>query len=81
MAYQHTNTKGVTYILHAKTRTLKDGRTSSLYYFAKDKREDALDAVPEGYKVVETKTGMLVLNNLSTWRIRNRCLTAPVPLD
>ena len=61
MAYKHTNTKGVTYYLHAKTRELKDGRTTSLYFFARDVRDGALDAVPAGYKVVETKTGMLVL--------------------
>ncbi|MCJ7625783.1 MAG: hypothetical protein MUO76_20005 [Anaerolineaceae bacterium] len=64
MAYSHTNTKGVTYVLHAKTRTLKDGRQSSLYYFARDERDEALDAVPEGYKVVETKTGMLILKRV-----------------
>ncbi len=61
MAYKHTNTKGVSYYLHAKTRELKDGKTSSLYYFAKEVKEGALDAVPAGYKVVETATGMLVL--------------------
>ncbi len=64
MAYQHTNTKGVTYYLHAKVRELKDGRTTRLFYFARDVRDDALDAVPDGYHVVETKTGMLVLRKV-----------------
>lgn len=61
MAYKHTNSKGVTYYLHAKGRTLKDGSTSNLYYFAKEVKEGALDAVPEGYQVAETSNGMLVL--------------------
>ena len=61
MAYAHTNSKGVTYYLHAKERELKDGRTTRLFYFARDVRDGALDAVPAGYQVVETKTGMLVL--------------------
>ena len=61
MAYKHTNSKGVTYYLHAKTRELKDGGTSKLYYFAKEVKDGALDAVPEGYQVSETSTGMLVL--------------------
>ena len=61
MAYKHTNSKGVTYFLHAKTRTLKDGKKSSLYYFAKEVKTGALDAVPAGYKVMETETGLLVL--------------------
>jgi hypothetical protein len=61
MAYKHTNSKGVTYFLHAKTRQLKNGKTSSLYYFAKEVKDGALNAVPAGYKVVETDTGLLVL--------------------
>jgi hypothetical protein len=61
MAYQHTNSKGNTYYLHAKARTLKDGSVSHLYYFAKEVKDGALNAVPEGYQVSETSTGMLVL--------------------
>ncbi|MEM5773960.1 MAG: hypothetical protein AAGU05_03085 [Anaerolineaceae bacterium] len=60
MAYKHTNSKGQSYFLHAKERKLKDGRTSYLYFFSKEEK-GALDAVPKGYKVSETGTGMLVL--------------------
>lgn len=61
MAYTHTNTKGNTYILHGRTSVTSTGKTRTLYFFAKDERDDALDAVPEGYMVSETKSGMLVL--------------------
>jgi hypothetical protein len=47
--------------LHGKTRTLKSGKQSTLYYFGKEAKEDALDAVPAGYVVSETKNGLPVL--------------------
>jgi len=59
MAYSHTNTKGNTYFLHGRERKTKNGSTT-LYFFAKAS-EGALDAVPAGYMVAETKSGMLVL--------------------
>lgn len=61
MAYSHTNSKGKTYFLHHKETTLKNGRTTTLYFFAKEVKDGALDAVPTGRVVSETKTGMLVL--------------------
>jgi hypothetical protein len=61
MAYSHKNQKGVTYYLHGKKRLLKSGKTSTLYYFAKEVKEDALDSVPAGYVVSETKNGLPVL--------------------
>jgi hypothetical protein len=60
MGYKHTNSKGQTYFLHAKERQLKNGGTSNLYFFSKEEK-GALDAVPKGYQVAETTTGMLVL--------------------
>lgn len=61
MAYKHTNSKGKSYILHNRQTTLKNGRQQTIYYFAKEAGDGALDAVPEGYVVSETRTGMLVL--------------------
>ena len=61
MAYSHTNQKGVTYYLHGKTRALKSGKTSTLYFFAKTVKDGALDSVPAGYVVSETKNGLPVL--------------------
>ena len=62
MAFSKTNSKGVTYYLHGNTRTLKSGKESTLYFFAKEvKEKGALDAVPAGYIVSETKNGLPVL--------------------
>ena len=62
MAYSYTNAKDRTYYLHMRETTLKSGNTQTIYFFAKDIREDSsLDAVPEGYVVSETKNGLPVL--------------------
>lgn len=61
MAYSHTNSKGNTYFLHGKTTVSKSGSERTLYYFAKEAKENVLDAVPAGRVVAESKTGMLVL--------------------
>lgn len=61
MAYKHTNSKGVTYFLHEKVRITSTGKKTKLFYFAKEIKDGALDAVPQGYFVSETKNGMLVL--------------------
>ena len=61
MAFTHKNSKGVTYILHGKSRVTSTGKKTTLYFFAKEKKEGALDAVPAGYQVAETANGLLVL--------------------
>lgn len=61
-AYSYTNSKGQTYYLHTREVTLKNGRKQRIYFFARDVRDGALEEVPAGYMVVETKrTGMPVL--------------------
>jgi hypothetical protein len=55
MAYSHTNSKGTTYYLHSNGK---------MFFFSKEIKDGALDAVPAGYEVVEMKTGMLVLKKL-----------------
>ena len=55
MAYGHTNSKGNTYYLHSKGK---------MFFFAKEVKEGALDALPAGYSVSEMKTGMLVLKRI-----------------
>lgn len=35
MAYQHTNSKGVTYYLHSTEVTLRGGKPQTIYFFAK----------------------------------------------
>ena len=66
MAYSYTNSKGRTYILHCKTTTLKNGRTQTIYFFAKEEKEGALDEVPSGYEVSESKNGLPVLRRPKT---------------
>lgn len=62
MAYAHTNSKGQTYFLHSKNVTLRGGRKQMIFFFARDERPGALDAVPEGYMVLENKkTGLPML--------------------
>ena len=61
MAYGFTNTKGTTYYLHTKKTTTSTGKERSLFFFSKEVKDGALDAVPEGYDVVEMKTGLPVL--------------------
>ncbi len=61
-AYSYTNSKGQTYYLHTREVTLKNGRKQRIFFFARDVREGALEEVPAGYEVMETKrTGMPVL--------------------
>ncbi|MEN9563127.1 MAG: hypothetical protein RIR73_1371 [Chloroflexota bacterium] len=55
MAYAHTNSKGTTYYLHSNGR---------MFFFSKEVKDGALDALPAGYNVVEMKTGMLVLKKV-----------------
>lgn len=62
MAFSFTNSKNKTYYLHKKDTTLKNGRQQTIYFFAKDVRDDdALDAVPDGYMVSESRNGLPVL--------------------
>jgi len=61
MAYGFKNSKGVTYYLHTVIRELKSGKKQQLFFFAKEIKAGALDAVPAGYEVVETKTGLPVM--------------------
>jgi len=52
MAYEHVNSRGVKYYLHQKGR---------LYYFGKERKENAVD-LPTGANIVENpKTGLPML--------------------
>ena len=61
MAYSYKNSKGKSYILHSRQTTLKNGRKQTIYFFAKEEKEGALDAVPAGYEVAESRNGLPVL--------------------
>lgn len=64
MAYQHTNSKGVTYHLKSTRVTLRGGKEVTLYFFAKDpttSKGEVAD-VPEDREVVENaNNGFLML--------------------
>jgi hypothetical protein len=61
MAYAFTNSKGVTYYLHTRRQLTATGKERVLFFFAKEIKEGSMDAVPEGYTVIEMKTGLPVL--------------------
>ncbi len=61
MAFSYKNTKGSTYILHSKTTVTKTGKNQTLYFFSKEQKDGALDAVPAGYSVAEMANGLPVL--------------------
>ena len=65
MAYSFTNSKGRTYFLHKKDTTLKNGRQQTIYFFAKEVKDGALNDVPEGYTVSESRNGLPVLKKAS----------------
>ncbi|MCA9926352.1 MAG: hypothetical protein KC419_03585 [Anaerolineales bacterium] len=61
MAFSFENSKGRTYFLHKRDTILKNGRTQTIYFFAKEVKDGSLDAVPDGYMVSESKNGLPVL--------------------
>jgi hypothetical protein len=63
LAYTHVNSKGTPYILHRREVTLRgSGRKQTIYFFAREEKEGALDDLPAGYQVVEnTRTGLPIL--------------------
>lgn len=62
MAYKHTNSKGVTYFLNSKLVVLRGGKEQRIYYFSKDQRAEAIDAVPDGMMVNENpRNGFLTV--------------------
>ncbi len=64
MAYSFTNSKGVTYYLHTRKQMAASGKERTLFFFAKEIKDGAMDAVPTGYQVVEMKTGLPVLKKV-----------------
>jgi hypothetical protein len=61
MAFAYENSKGNTYYLHSQETQLKNGGTQTIYYFAKTVKDTAIDAVPAGYEVSESRNGLPVL--------------------
>lgn len=61
-AYQHVNSKGVTYFLNCKEVTLRGGLQRVIYYFTKEERPETACDLPGGMEVIENRNnGFLVL--------------------
>lgn len=65
MAFSFKNSRGTTYFLHGRTRKLKSGKEQTLYFFAKTEKEGTLDAVPQGFEIMESKNGLPLLKRSS----------------
>lgn len=62
MAFAHTNSRGQQYFLHQRDVTLKGGRVQRIFFFAREVKDGAIDAMPAGYVVVENaRTGLPIL--------------------
>lgn len=63
MAFSTISKKsGKTYFLHSRLQKLRGGQEVTLYYFAGQPGEGAIDALPDGYEVSENeRTGLPLL--------------------
>lgn len=53
---------GQTYYLHSREVTLRGGRLQTIYFFAREVKAGAQDALPAGYAVMEnSRTGLPML--------------------
>lgn len=66
MAFSVRSAKtGDTYYLHCKVTETRGGKRT-LFFFSKSEKDGALDSIPEGYTVVESKvTGLPLLKKSS----------------
>ena len=63
MAYSVKSKKsGKTYYLHSRDQLLKGGHRQTIYFFAAQAKDGAMNEVPSGYQVAENvKTGLPLL--------------------
>jgi len=63
MAYSVQSKKsGQTYYLHSREVTLRGGRLQTIYFFAREVKDGAMDDLPAGYEVMENeRTGLPML--------------------
>jgi hypothetical protein len=62
MAYSYKNSKRQTYYLHAREVKLNNNRERTIYFFAKEPRDGALNQVPSGWEVIEGRNALPVLS-------------------
>lgn len=63
MAYTYTNKKGTKYYLHSRQVKLRgSGKLQTIFFFAREIKDGALEDIPGPYEVVENqKTGLPIL--------------------
>lgn len=63
MAYNVKSKKsGETYFLHRREVSLRGGRRQTIYFFAREIKDGALDEMPGGYVITENeRTGLPML--------------------
>lgn len=63
MAYHVKSKKsGETYYLHRREVSLRGGRQQTIYFFAREIKDGALDKMPAGYMITENeRTGLPML--------------------
>jgi len=59
--YTYIDSKFVEWFLHAKDVKLRNGFNLRIYYFCKDKRINVVENMPDGFYVVESRTGLPLL--------------------
>ncbi len=66
MAFSTISKKsGKTYFLHERLQELRGGQKVTLYFFAGQPKEGAIDALPAGYEVSENeRTGLPLLKKI-----------------
>jgi hypothetical protein len=65
MAFTYTNKAGKKYTLHARTTKLQSGKDRTIYFFSGAEQAGAVDKLPDGYEVSETRNGLPVLKRKS----------------
>lgn len=80
MAFRFTSRQGETFFLHAREESRSDGRTELIHYFAPDENPDeAVDALPAGYSVVEEGGDVRLVRSATAERHQARLLTMADP--
>lgn len=60
-----TNSKGVKYFLHKRNTVIGRNKIATItYFFRKEKKEDYCDALPNGWTVMETHSGLPIVKKL-----------------
>jgi len=65
-AFCHTNSQGKSYYLHCRVTTAGSGKKVNFYYFGKVQKDLAVEALPEGYEIIESSNMPFLRRKLPT---------------